>query len=125
MKKTLMTIAGCLLGLTFNLSIFAQQANLEKDQNPRYEQSRAKYMNMSDSLTRNQGTTIQQTYKAYDWYEAREERRKLRRETNYNNGLYNNSYYGGLNFYPTMRFNNWGYGNYGRGYFRRGFNYGW
>lgn len=120
-----MTIAGCLLGLTFNLSIFAQQANLEKDQNPRYERSRAKYMNMSDSLTRNQGTTIQQTYKAYDWYEAREERRKLRRETNYNNGLYNNSYYGGLNFYPTMRFNNWGYGNYGRGYFRRGFNYGW
>lgn len=125
MKKTLMNIAFCLLGLTFNLDSSAQQANLEKDQNPRYEKSRAKYMNMSDSLTRNQGTTIQQTYKAYDWYEAREERRKLRRESNYNNGFYNSSYYGGPNFYPTMRFNNWGYGNYGRGYFRRGFNYGW
>lgn len=120
-----MTIASCLLGLTFNLGSYAQQAHLEKDQNPRYEQSRAKYMNMSDSLTRNQGTTIQQTYKAYDWYEAREEKRKLRRESNYNNGFYNNSYYGGAYFYPTMRFNNWGYGNYGRGYFRRGFNYGW
>jgi len=120
-----MITAGCLLGLIINLDSRAQQANLEKDQNPRYEQSRAKYMNMSDSLTRNQGTTLQQTYKAYDWYEAREEKRKLRRETNYNNSLYNNSYYGGAYFYPTMRFNNFGYGNYGRGHWRGGFGYGW
>ena len=120
-----MTTAGCLLGLILNLSSYAQQASLEKDQNPRYEQSRAKYMDMADSLTRNQGTTLQQTYKAYDWYEAREEKRKLRRENNYNNSLYNNSYYGGYNFYPTMRFNNFGYRNYGRNYWRSGFGYGW
>jgi hypothetical protein len=125
MKRTLMTIACCLLGLGFNLDSSAQQAGLVTDQNPRYENSRAKYMNVADSLTRNQGSTIQQTYKAYDWYEAREERRKLRRETRYNNSFYNDSYYGGGNFYPTMRFNNWGYGNFGRSYWRNGFNYGW
>ena len=123
-----MTIGSCIFGLACSISSYAQQANLVKDQNPRYEESRAKYMNMSDSLTRNQGTTIQETYKAYDWYEAREEKRKLRRETNYQNSLLNYSLYGGPYFYPTMRYNNFGYG-YGQGFGYRNFGnryrFGW
>jgi hypothetical protein len=50
------------------------------DQNPNYAVSRDKYMKMSDSITRWQSTTAQNTYKAYDWYEAREERRTARRD---------------------------------------------
>ncbi|HKG05867.1 MAG TPA: hypothetical protein VKB19_05380 [Pedobacter sp.] len=91
----------------------AQQASLIPDQNPAYENSHAKYMNIADSLTSTQGTTVQNTYKAYDWYEAREERRKLRRERNYQQSLL----YPSVNYYPGFGFNNW---NSGWGYNRWG-----
>lgn len=120
MKRTLMIIAGLLAGVTYTFNGYGQQANLVKDQNPRYEEARAKYMNMSDSLTRDQGTTVQNTYKAYDWYEAREERRKLRRERNYERSLYSYPYYyGNSYYYPSLNFG-WGHrynywGHYGMG----------
>lgn len=123
--RTILIITAGLITLALNSN--AQQANLAADQNPRYEESRAKYMNMSDSLTRNQGTTVQETYKAYDWYEAREAKRKLRRETNYQSSLLDYSFYGGPFFYPTLRYNNFGYRNYGYGYrnYNNGFHFGW
>lgn len=121
MKRTLMIIAGLIAGVAFATNSYAQQASLVQDQNPRYEIAQAKYMSMSDSLTRDQGTTIQNTYKAYDWYEAREERRKLRRERNYESSLYSYPYYGNSYFYPSLNFgwghrhnNHWGY--YGSGF---------
>lgn len=132
MKRTLITIAGCLAGLAFSVNSYAQQAGLVQDQNPRYEETRAKYMNMADSLTSTQGTTVQQTYKAYDWYEAREERRKLRRERSYDYNSYNYgygfgygypTYYGNSYFYPSLNIG-WGsrHGNY---WGRHGYGFGW
>jgi hypothetical protein len=128
MKRTLMIIAGVIATFAFSASGYAQQAKLVEDQNPRYESSRAKYMNMSDSLTTTQGTTVQNTYKAYDWYEAREERRKLRRERNFQLGLYSYPYYQNYSAYPGFGFGigyshshrNWGHNSwYGNNW------YGW
>ncbi|KAA8483622.1 hypothetical protein BDE36_3202 [Arcticibacter tournemirensis] len=111
------------------LSVKAQQANLTSDQNPRYKESQQQYMKNADSLTKNQGTTVQQTYKAYDWYEARLERRQQHREwrhqENLNNGYYYNNYWQGYynpynwrssGFYiqPSLYFR-W---NNGRGHWR-------
>lgn len=123
MKRTLMIIAGLIAGVAFAANSYAQQASLVEDQNPRYEIAKAKYMNMSDSLTRDQGTTVQNTYKAYDWYEAREERRKLRRERNYERSLYSYPYYGNSYYYPSLNFG-WGHRHNNRwGYYGGGF--GW
>jgi hypothetical protein len=108
MKTKLMITALAVL-LIFNLKSQAQQASLVPDQNPGYEASRARYMNMTDSLTSTQGTTVQDTYKAYDWYEAREESRKLRREQNHQNSWL----YPSVNYYPAYNYNSWGYGGLG------------
>lgn len=107
--KTKLVITVLAAALTIGLESQAQQASLVPDQNPRYEGSRAKYMNIADSLTSTQGTTVQSTYKAYDWYEAREARRKLRREQNYQNSLL----YPSVNYYPGYNYNNWGYSGLG------------
>ncbi len=102
----------------------AQQNELVPDQNPRYKESQQRYIKAADSLTNTQGITVQQTYKAYDWYEARLERRQQRREwrhqENLNGGYYNNSYWSGyynpyswgnssLWLIPSINFH-WGHG---------------
>lgn len=76
MKKilTLMAIAS----LT---SSFGQE--LAPDQNPNYQISQDKYMQKSDELTAAHSTTIQDTYEAYDWREAKEAKKQLRRDRNY------------------------------------------
>jgi hypothetical protein len=107
--KTKLVITILAIMLSINLKSQAQQASLVPDQNPRYEGSRAKYMNIADSLTSTQGTTVQNTYKAYDWYEAREARRKVRREQNYQNSLL----YPSVNYYPGYNYNSWGYNGLG------------
>ena len=58
------------------------QEQLSPDQNPSFAASRDKYLLIADSLTALHSTTIQSTYKAYDWYEAREERRAEQRAFN-------------------------------------------
>jgi hypothetical protein len=73
MNKTLLTL---LLGFTF-ASANAQQSQTA-DQNPRFKESMDKYMNVKDSLQLTNNTTVQQTYKAYDWYEARQQARQDR-----------------------------------------------
>lgn len=89
----------------------AQDAGLAPDQNPRYKESQQRYMNTADSLTTTLSTTVQQTYKAYDWYEARMERRQQRREWRHQENLYNgyyNNYYGQSYYNPyTWRNNLW------------------
>lgn len=89
-----------LLFLAFCVSIArAQQSGLVDDQNPRYAESRNHYMKAADSLTSEQGTTVQQTYKAYDWYQARlerrEQRREWRRQEYMDGGYYYNNYWPG------------------------------
>lgn len=78
------------------------QETIVFDQNPRYKESLDRYLKMVDSLTAWHGITIQNTYKAYDWREAREERRKQRRawrhEERMNRGYYNDYSY--PDYYP-------------------------
>lgn len=88
MNKTLLTL---LLGFMF-VSASAQPA-LAPDQNPRYKESMDKYISIKDSLQLTNNTTVQQTYKAYDWYEAKQQARQDR--INFRRQLrLNRSYYG-------------------------------
>jgi hypothetical protein len=89
---------------------FSQIDLLSPDQNPNYYSSKAKYMMMADSINKFHSTTVDNTYEAYDWYDAKQKRqqeriafrRELRMERaknryNWDNdwyyGRYNNSYY--------------------------------
>ncbi|GAA4787791.1 hypothetical protein GCM10023231_14920 [Olivibacter ginsenosidimutans] len=94
-----------LIGLLAALTLHAQE---DPDQNPNAAKSAARYQAISDSLLAGQGTTYQQTYKAYDWYEAKQERKALRRERRHQERMAN-PYYGYDNwFYPSIGFSYWG-----------------
>ena len=97
---------------------FAQQNNqLAPDQNPNYLVSQQKYMNQKDSLFAWENTTIQSTYKAYDWREAREERRSERRAYRREAAYYQTPYYltPSVNYgyspyyYNNYSLNRWGF----------------
>lgn len=109
MKRNLIIMVGLLAGITYANVSYAQQTDLVADQNPRYAESVNKYSKMADSLTRNQSATVQETYKAYDWYTAREERRQLRRERNYQLALNSGYYYGYNNYNSSWYSPNYGY----------------
>ena len=120
MKKNLLSFISTAAVLLCNYIAIAQ-TDLVPDQNPNYAISRAKYMQIADSLNEWHSTTQQEIYKAIDWLadrkEARADRREFRRQLrlerarwidygNYNDGYYfhNNYYRGYNNFY---RHNNW------------------
>lgn len=108
MFRTFTTI----LAICAAISSFAQQKNaLAEDQNPNYMVSQLKYMNQKDSLLSFENTTIQDTYKAYDWREARDERRSERRAYRQQSVSYMDAYY-------TTPYINYNYGlnNYRYGY---------
>lgn len=86
----------------------AQSAELLPDQNPNYQISQQKYMNQKDSLLSWANTTVQNTYKAYDWREAREERRAERRAYRRQSALFAPS----LNYGYPFGWNSYGYGAY-------------
>ena len=107
--------------IIFSSHSFAQNEIASADQNPRYLVSKAKYEMLADSINRFHSTTLQNTYEAYDWYEARQKRRsdrtsfrrQLRLESirygdnwGYNdyNYRWNNNYYNGWN--NRYRYNN-------------------
>ena len=116
--KLLSTILLCMIMLQ---QLQAQDANLEKDQNPRYKESQEKYSKLADSLNKQQATTLQNTYKAIDplqdLRDARRNRKLNRinrvRQVNYypnNNWGFNNPYFGYDAFYHPFnnrRFNSW------------------
>jgi len=129
MQRKLIIIAGLLFGSFYSGIVNAQQTALLPDQNPRYMESQRKYAMGADSLNSLHGTTIQNTYKAYDWYEAKLERRRQNREWRHQermNGYYDYTPSWGLygNYYPSVSLgyswgNRWGgsYGNrWGGGY---------
>ena len=111
MKKTF-TLCMALLAL-YSANSFAQ--TIEADQNPNYVVSKAKYMQLADSINQYHATTLQNTYKAYDWYQAKQERRndritfrrQLRMQRAKNNLQFNNGWYHNWNngFYPYTQFN--------------------
>ena len=94
-----------LLLLSFGLSVQAQE--LLPDQNPNFQLSRTKYMQQKDSLGMYMNTTIQNTYKAYDWYEARLERRQARFDNRMQRRLWN-----AQNTYWVNDSWNWGWNNW-------------
>ncbi len=87
-------------------SLLAQE-NLAPEQNPNYEQSRSKYMGLADSLLREHGTTLQNTYKAIDFMadraEARAERRSWRRNLRMERARWVT--YPNYRYYPRYRYN--------------------
>jgi hypothetical protein len=133
MKRNLIIITLLAAGSLFGSTAMAQQAALAPDQNPRYHESANKYRLIADSLTRTQGTTVQNTYKAYDWYTAREERRQQNRQWRNMYGGYNYSpgwsLYGGYSsyypFYSSFGNYGYGYGNRWGGRWGMGIVYGW
>ena len=101
------------------------QSQLVPDQNPNYFVSQQHYTRILDSLEITMNTTVQNTYKAYDWYEAKLEKKQNRVNTRYqarliraqnSNFLYNNGFnfnnnwdWGCQRFFPSMayRTGNW------------------
>jgi hypothetical protein len=129
--KSIVSIA---ISFLFYINVSAQETvtttTLLPDQNPNYQKSRDKYMAESVTLTKTEGTTIQQTYKAIDDVQAKKERKELaiehrherrmariqsrsyRRQAYYNNGWRNNG------FFDNGYYNN---GYYNNGYYNNGF----
>ncbi|RYY61200.1 MAG: hypothetical protein EOO05_07235 [Chitinophagaceae bacterium] len=102
-------------------STVSAQETLAPDQNPAYAVSRARYMNMADSINEWHGITIDNTYKAIDWMEARKEARAERRayrrqlnlqRVNWDYGYYDSYRYG--NYYPAYPNYYGGFRNYHR-----------
>ncbi len=97
------------------------QTQLVADQNPNYIVSQKTYMQLNDSLQAYMNVTEQDTYKAYDWYEAKMERKQNRINTrqqvrinrslnsynNWNDNYYDNGWnnnYGNKNRWNNSRF---------------------
>jgi hypothetical protein len=116
---------------------YSQSSAFVSDQNPRYQESQDHYMKLKDSLVTLHGTTVQNTYKAYDWREDRAARRQQRREWRHQERLYE-IMYGGYDYYGYYPYSSgyyyrpysghrpyWGYGNRWRSGFHLGAGYSW
>jgi len=112
MKRSLLT----LLVIAFAFIAKAQTTGLVPDQNPNYKISQDKYTGEQVALQTTNNTTLQNTYKAYDWTTAKAERRAERRASNY--------YYSGYNYNGYNRYNNRYYsnGNYRGNYYTPRYN---
>ncbi len=122
MKTKIIIAAVTVLCGIYSSKVSAQQITLLADQNPRFRESQIKYAQGADSLNSLHGTTIQDTYKAYDWYEAKLARRQQNREWRHQermNGYYDYTPSWGLydNYYtPSLSFGfgrSWGRGGWG------------
>lgn len=90
---------------------FAQNTGLLPNQNPNYKISEEKYTRFRDSLLLNSNSTIQDTYKAYDWFEEKTERRNNRRDNRRQRNFYGNNQLGFNDWGSNGGFNNWGWNN--------------
>ena len=93
MKRILLFF--CFILSTFAVS--AQENNRSPDQNPDFKTSLNKYQLQQDKLLATMNTTVQDTYKAYDWYEAKQERKQQRTADRRERRLYELQNYG--NYY--------------------------
>ncbi|RYY25984.1 MAG: hypothetical protein EOO04_11145 [Chitinophagaceae bacterium] len=126
MKKSTISLSIILLISFFSDTAMAQEA-LVFNQNPRFAQSRDRYIYLADSLNSWHSTTFQETYKAIDYLadkrEARERRREFHRQLRLERarngyGWYNDySYYpaNGYGYYNNYRYNSSYYGRQRRG----------
>ena len=129
MKNLFLTIVFAAAGLSFQAQTATATATLLPDQNPNYQKSRDKYMAKSDELTANEGKTVQQTYKAIDDMQAKQDRKALNsqrrqdrrmariqsRNRGYGNRNYNPYYYNGYSnpygYYSPYYYSSNIYGN--------------
>ena len=68
----------------------ASAQELTPDQNPNYKVSLEKYQALNTNLQTTMNTTVQQTYKAFDWYTAKQDRKVERRADRRENRRFNN-----------------------------------
>lgn len=104
LKRILLPGLATMLCLTVTIAASAQ--TLLPDQNPRYRESLLTYLLKEDSLTIHEGTTVQQTYKAYQYFEAKQERKDQRRQWRQDRRVIRNTGYWG----------DYTYNDYTRGY---------
>jgi len=109
MKKLLLAL------IIFAGGYAASAQELAPDQNPNYKVSLEKYQASQINMQTVMNTTVQETYKAYDFRNAKADRKAERRE----NRLFNNY---NQRYYDPYNYN--GRNNYGRSYQYRNYN-GW
>ncbi len=93
--------------------VIVAQEELAPDQNPNYKNSMEKYVTNKDELLKTEGTTVQDTYKAIDDMQIRQERRDLRRAYRQERRLArinNCGYY--YSPYLNNNYNSFGYNSY-------------
>jgi hypothetical protein len=121
MKKNLLHLILAVVVL-FCSYVTTAQTDLAPDQNLNYAVSRAKYMQIADSLNEWHSTTQHNIYKAIDWLadrkEARADRREFRRQlrmerARWDYDYYNDGYDSG-NYYYRNPNNRYRYNNYRR-----------
>ncbi|MFY7964614.1 MAG: hypothetical protein ACOVO1_06935 [Chitinophagaceae bacterium] len=105
MKTSLLTIAFFMLCSLVN----AQDV---PNQNPNYKQSMDYYMKHKDELIKSMNITPQETYKAFDWYQNKLDRRQARRDNRFQIRLARASSptffrYQNPRFRNYRNFNNW------------------
>lgn len=106
------TIFGLLATL---VSVSGSWAQDNTNQNPNYKQSMDYYMKHKDELQVAMNTTPQETYKAFDWYQnkidRRQERRNARNERRLARAMAPNYYYHNPR-YRNYRYYNDSYSNW-------------
>lgn len=108
--KTGRLFTGMILGMFVSLA-YGQE--LAPDQNPNYMNAAQKYAAQANETNALQSTTIQDTYEAYDWREAKAEAKELRlqRRHEIRTLRYQRPYgYGGYYGYDYYRPYRWNYG---------------
>ena len=94
----------------------ASAQELAPIRNPNYNTSLENYKGLHDNLQATMNTTVQDTYKAYDWRVARNERRAESREYNRQSYLYNDynnsGYYNRNSYRPYYEHHNYRHNNY-------------
>lgn len=103
--------AGIVAGLLIMAMPAMAQQKLLPDQNPRYQESMNLYLINEDSLTAREGETVQQTYKAYQFMEAKREWREQKRQARLER--------------RARGWDSWGYPGYSYGYGYPGYTYGY
>ena len=113
--KTIGYIATGLIMMS-SISTFAQDA----DQNPNWHNSADKYATQASDLTATQSTTVQDTYEAYDWREAKAEEKQERQDRRYN--LRTMRIQSRYNYYRPYQYGNFHHNNWNNGYYNNGWN---
>ena len=113
MKKLLLVL------FIFADAYAASAQELVLDQNPNYKVSMEKYQASQINLQTTMNTTVQETYKAYDFRNAKLERKAERKADRRENRLFNNY---NQQYYDPYNYN--GRNSYGRPYQYNNYN-GW